>query len=271
MRHFVKMRFLTPFLVPFLAGLLGACAEPALIHRPPLAQRIFDAGKEGQAAYLKGHLPRAQRLFEQALRDAMSIEDSEGVAVMSLNLARVARELGASADALARLESVSAWHRSHSPAHLDQEIDLLAAVLLADLGRVEESLTRLRVLREKCPQECALSMGADSLQARLMLEKGEATAALALASAALDRFSTHGNRQEVANLFRVQGEARLALGDFATARQALEAALTIDKTLALPAKIALDLDALSHAALAAQDSAAHARYQERLDELKQAR
>ena len=268
MRHFVKMRFLTPFLAPFLAGLLGACAEPALIHRPPLAQRIFDAGKEGQAAYLKGHLPRAQRLFEQALRDATSIEDSEGVAVMSLNLARVARELGASADALARLESVSAWHRRHSPAHLDQEIDLLAAVLLADLGRVEESLTRLRALREKCPQECALSMGADSLQARLMLEKGEATAALALASAALDRFSTHGNRQEVANLFRVQGEARLALGDFATARQALEAALTIDKTLALPAKIALDLDALSHAA---QDSAAHARYQERLDELKQAR
>jgi tetratricopeptide (TPR) repeat protein len=111
-------------------------------------------------------------------------------------------------------------------------------------------------------------VGADGLQARLTLEKGDARRALDLAETALSRFRTHENQQEVANLLRVQGDARLALGDFSSARRALEEALNIDKALALPAKIALDLASLARAALAAQDTEARARYQGRLDELR---
>lgn len=249
-------------------ALLGACAGEQAHRRPPLAQRVFDQGKEGQAAYLKGDLRRAQRLFELAWRDALQIEDSAGVAVMALSLARVARESGASAAGLARLESVSDWHRTSIPARLQQEIELLTAVLLADLGRTDAALLQIAALREKCPNICELSVGADGLQARLTLEKGDARRALDLAETALAAFRTHENQQEVANLFRVQGEADLALGDFSGARRALEEALNIDKTLALPAKIALDLSSLARVALAAQDTEARARYQGRLDELR---
>jgi tetratricopeptide (TPR) repeat protein len=256
-----------------VAALLGACAGEKIDERPPLAQRVFELGKEGHAAYKKGDLARARRLFELALHDALQIEDSAGVVTLTLNLARIAREQGESAKGLARLESVSAWHRQPIPplpAHLKQEIDLLEAVLLADLGRADAALLRLTALRQRCPPECALAIGADSLQARLILEKGETKRALDLATAALNRFHTHDNRLEVANLLRVQGEARLAQGDFAAARQSLEEALKIDKAQAQPAKIALDLDALSRTAFAAQDSAAHALYQGRLDELRRA-
>jgi tetratricopeptide (TPR) repeat protein len=250
------------------AALLGACAGEQAHRRPPLAQRVFDLGKEGQTAYLKGDLPRARRLFESAWRDALQIEDSAGVAVMALNLARVARESGASAAGLARLESVSDWHRRSIPARLKQEIDLLTAVLLADLGQANAALLQIAALRENCPSICEGAVGADGLQARLTLEKGDARRALDLAETALSRFRTHENQQEVANLLRVQGDARLALGDFSSARRALEEALNIDKALALPAKIALDLASLARAALAAQDTEARARYQGRLDELR---
>ncbi len=253
-----------------LVLLIGACAGGKVNERAPLAQRIFDLAQEGQAAYLKGDLPRARRLFELALNDAMRIEDSEGVVAMAINLARVARESGAVSDALARLDALSAWHRSAIPAPLDSEVDLLSAVLLADLGRLDAALLRLGVLREKFGRADGLSIGADSLQARLVLEKGDARQARDLAGAALARFREHDNRQEFANLLRVHGEASLSLGDFSVARLALEEALGIDKALAQATKVALDLEALVRTTWAAQDRAAHARYRERLDDVMRA-
>ena len=98
-----------------------------------------------------------------------------------------------------------------------------------------------------------------------------AASAARLAATAIERFRGHANRLELANLLRVAGEAHLALGDFAAARQALEHALSIDKALAQPAKIAQDLEALARAALAAKDMAAHAAYVARLDEVRRAR
>jgi tetratricopeptide (TPR) repeat protein len=248
--------------------LLAACAGPPVQERPPLAQRVIDLGREGQQAFSKGDLKRAHGFFTLALRDAKRIEDSEGVAAMAINLARVARDSGASGEGLAGLAGVTEWHRSRISARLDQEIDLLSAVLLADLGRVDESLTRLDALRRKCSGDCALSVGADSLQARLILTKGDAASALALATATLDRAQVQGNRVELANLLRTRGEACLALGDFLTAKQALEEALDIDKALALPAKIVLDLESLTHTALAAGDTAAYAHYLSRLNEVR---
>ena len=234
-----------------LAALLTGCAGEKLRERPPRAQQVIDLGQQGQAAYFKGDLPRAARLFGQALTDAMRIEDSEGVAVMSINLARVTREPGDSAGALKILDAVSPWHRGKLSARTAQELDLLAAVLLADLDRRDEALLRL--------------------QARLLLEKADPGGAVGLATAAITRFRSHGNQLELANLFRVQGEAHLALGDFQAARQSMETALGLDKSLGQPAKIAQDLDALARAALAAGDMAAHAGYLARLNEVRQAR
>ena len=253
-----------------LAALLAGCAGEKLKERPPRAQQVVELGHQGQAAYFKGDLARARRLFEQALADAMRIEDSEGVAVMSINLARVSRESGDSARALDTLDAVSPWHRASLSAKAAQEMDLLAAVLLADLGRRDEALGRLQALRAHCQPACATAIGMDSLQARLMLENAEAGASAQLAGAAIERFGADANQLELANLFRVQGEARLALGDFPAARQSLERALAIDKSLGQPGKIAQDLEALARGALAAGDQAARAAYQARLDEVRQA-
>jgi tetratricopeptide (TPR) repeat protein len=254
-----------------LALVLAACAGEKVKERPPRAQQVIDLGRQGQAAYHKGDLPRAARLFGQALTDALRIEDSEGVAVMSINLARALRESGDSATALTTLEAVSPWHRGSIAAGTARQIDLLSAVLLSDLGRSEEALARVQALREQCRSSCEMAIGIDSLQARLLLEKADAGAAARLATAAIARFGADPNQLELANLLRVQGEAQLALGDFPAARQALENALSIDKALAQPARIALDLEALVRGALAAGDSAAHAGYLARLEEVRQAR
>ncbi|MCK9387938.1 MAG: hypothetical protein M0Q22_06020 [Sulfuritalea sp.] len=254
-----------------LVATLAGCAGEKIKERPPRAQQVIDLGQQGQAAYRKGDLPRAARLFEQALTDAKRIEDSEGVAVMSINLACVSRESGASADALKVLESISSWHRGNIPARTAREMDLLATVLLSDLDRRDEALARLQALREQCQAACEAAIGIDSLHARLMLEKGEAGVAAQLATSAIARFLSHGNQMEVANLFRVQGEAHLALGDFPAARQSLENALSIDKSLGQPARIAQDLEVLARAALAARDMAAQAAYLARLEEVRQAR
>jgi hypothetical protein len=125
-------------------------------------------------------------------------------------------------------------------------------------------------LRAQCRGECEIAIGIDSLEARLMLEQGDAAAAARLATAAAARFADHPNRLELANLRRVQGEAHHALGDFAAARRALEQALDIDKSLAQPVKIAQDMEALARTALAAGDGAAQASYLARLRELRQA-
>ena len=254
-----------------LAAMLAGCAGGQLAERPPRAQQVIDLGQQGRSAYAKGDLPRAARLFEQALTHARRIEDSEGVAVMSINLARVARESGGSAGALKILESVSPWHRANCSLGTAREMELLTAVLLSDVDRRDEALARLRALREQCHGECELAIGIDSLQARLLLEQGEAGAAAQLATAAIVRFRSDGNRLEVANLFRVQGEAYLALGDFPSARQLLDHALSIDKALGLPLRIAQDLEALARATLAANDLAAHAGYLARLADVRRPR
>lgn len=254
-----------------LAIVLVGCAGEKIRERPPRAQQVIDLGTQGQSAYAKGDLARAARLFEQALADAMRIEDSEGVAVMSINLARVARESGESARALKMLEAVSPWHRGNLAARTTQEMDLLAAVLLADLDRRDDALARLQALRERCQGACETAIGVDSLQARLLLEKGDAGNAVQLAGSAIERFRGHGNQLELANVFRVQGEAHLALGDFPAALKSLESALGIDKSLGQPVKIAQDLEALARSALAAGDKAAHAGYLARLEEVRQAR
>ncbi|MDO8788597.1 MAG: hypothetical protein Q7J42_11055 [Sulfuritalea sp.] len=254
-----------------LAVVLTGCAGEKVRERPPRAQQVIDLGQQGQSAYAKGDLPRAARLFEQALTDAMRIEDSEGVAIMSINLARVARESGESARALKMLEAVSPWHRGNLTARTTQEMDLLAAVLLSDLERRSDALARLQALRDRCQIVCETAIGIDSLQARLLLEGGDAGNAVQLAGAAIARFGDHSNHLELANLFRVQGEAHLALGDFQLALKSLESALGMDKSLGQPAKIAQDLEALARAALAAGDGAAHAAYLARLHEVRQAR
>jgi len=254
-----------------LALMLAGCAGEKVRERPPRAQQVIDLGQQGQSAYAKGDLPRAGRLFEQALADAKRIEDSEGVAVMSINLARVRRESGESDGALKILDAVSPWHRSNLTARTGQEMDLLAAVLLSDLNRRDEALARLQALRGRCQAACETAIGIDSLQVRLLLEQGDAGNAAQLAGAAVARFRAHGNQLELANLFRVQGEAHLALGDFQVAAKSLESALEIDKSLSQPAKIAQDLEALARAALAAGDRTAHAGYLARLEEVRQAR
>lgn len=254
-----------------LAILLLGCAGERPRERPPRAQQVIDLGQQGQAAYFKGDLPRAARLFEQALTDAMRIEDSEGVAIMSINLARVWRESGESARALKLVEAVSPWHRSNMAARTAQEIDLLAAVLLADLEQRDQSLALLQALRDRCQATCEAAIGMDSLQARLLLEKGDAAGAVRLARAAIARFRDHMNQLELANLFRVEGEAHLALGDFRASRLSLDGALNIDKSLGQPAKIEQDLEALARTALAAADATAHAGYLARLQEVRQAR
>jgi tetratricopeptide (TPR) repeat protein len=253
-----------------LAILLAGCAVEKVKEPPPMARQIVDRGRQGQAAYAKGDLARAAALFEQARRDAMRIEDSEGVAVMSINLARVLRESGRMSEALGILEGISSWHRRNISVKSLREIELLSAVLLGDFGQRDTALQRLQALRTDCTASCELAINLEALQARLLLEQGSVADAMTVATAAIARFQAMADSIELANLYRVQGEAQVLQGMAQAAKQSLEAALRIDKTLGQPAKIAQSLELLLRAAQAGGDSQAQAAYRARLTEVQQA-
>jgi len=86
------------------------------------------------------------------------------------------------------------------------------------------------------PQAASLNL----LQARAALAGKRPEDALAHAEAALKLLRDTGEAVETGNAWRMIAAARLAAGDAAGALPAAEAALAIDRRLALPEKIASD-------------------------------
>jgi tetratricopeptide (TPR) repeat protein len=202
-------------------------------------------------------------MYQEALRMAEAIEDFPAIAVNSLNLAGIRRVLG----------DFSAAHRAldrllGAPAHFEQwaiaEAEGHKALLSLEAGELDAAGEWLTRAESRCAAPaCRIQTALLNLNARLLLERGAAAEAGVLAQRAATASRADGNREEEANALRLEGRAASRLGEHARALALLNQALEIDRRLALPHKIGLDLLALAEAELARGERRAALGYAQR--------
>lgn len=234
-----------------LAYGLAACgsAPPAQSDAEARRERLVDLNDRAQRAVSRGDLKRAAALYREALRTAESFEDFRSIGVNALNLAAVHQALGEPDVAHRVLERVLA-----SPARFERPLVAQAAGLKASLSLQARELSAagdwLNRAEDECrPPACRIRTALLVLRAQLTLERGAAGEARIQAAQALAASRAENNREEEANALRVDGGAAAALGGHAEAAALLNQALAIDKQLALPYKIGLDLMALAETEL----------------------
>jgi tetratricopeptide (TPR) repeat protein len=244
-----------------LALLAGCAQQPAV----PLAARqaaAVDASRAGDALMRRAEFDGAARQYAEALRIARSIEDAEGIAISAINLSIALQRLGKSAEARASLEPLLDQPRLAFAPLRQAQAALRRAVLDLDEKRYQAANEWLDKAAAWCgPQACGLAASIHNARGLIALEEGRAAAAAASARLALDASRLAGDRIETANALRLLGNAAIRAGDAAAALPPLAEALAVDRELALPQKIQLDLTALGRAsALAGQRDAAHGYY-----------
>jgi tetratricopeptide (TPR) repeat protein len=246
------MRAACVVLVACLAQGLAACgsAPPAQSDVEVRRERLVDLNDRAQRAVGRGELRRASALYREALRVAESFEDFRSIGVNALNLAAVYQALDEPEQAQRALERVLA-----APARFDAPVLAEAAgrktslaLQAGDLGAAEQWLARAE--KECRPPQCRIQSALLNLRAQLVFERGGTGEARSLAAKAMAESRATGNREEEANALRIDGRAASRQGDQSQAAALLARALEIDKQLALPRKIALDLLALAEVELA---------------------
>jgi tetratricopeptide (TPR) repeat protein len=234
-----------------LAHGLAACgsAPPAQSDADTRRERLVDLNDRAQRAVARGDLRRAAALYREALRVAESFEDFRSIGVNALNLAAVHQALGEPEAAHHALERVLA-----APARFEEPLVAQAAGLKTslalqarELGAAEDWLKRAE--GECKPPACRIQTALLILRAQLALERGAAGESRSQAARALAASRAENSREEEANALRVDGRAAAAQGGHAEAVALLNQALAIDKQLALPYKIGLDLMALAETEL----------------------
>jgi tetratricopeptide (TPR) repeat protein len=244
--------------------LLAACAQQP---GKPLAARqaeAIEANRKAELRFRGGDFDGAVQQYREALRIEQSIEDVDGIAANAINLSIAYQRLGKHAEARASLAPVLDHSTlSFPPARLAQAA-LRRAVLDFDERRYAGAAEWLEKATAWCGQQgCALSSAINNVRGLLALEAGRTDAAAASARAALDASRGSGDRVEAANAMRLLGNVAIRAGDAAAALAPLTEALAIDRELALPRKIYLDLVGLGRASALGGERAAARTYYER--------
>lgn len=256
------------FLLCALCGLSG-CGHVEPVRNAKQLHAV-ELGQRALRAFELGNYETAENLYQQALRRDVEIENIDGIAVNTLNLARVNQILGRTArahsylDALLRDDAMD-----YAPLYLATAATEKATLYLQEndwavaetwLGKAEAS----------CADDCPLRGVIANIRSAIKLGAGDAVSSLAWGqrAAAANRTTS---RLEYANSLRLLAAANLALGQFENARAQLTEALDLDKSLGLPVKIHEDLLLLArlHDALGQPQQAK--RYQERAARLLPAR
>lgn len=224
-----------------VALLVSACGSAP----PRLPVALERAKKSEQSAYRamrEGDLLRARELFGQAEVMYQALEDTGGAATAAINLATVQHRLGNDDEALQSLERIIADPNRLIAADLQATAAFRKAVILADLDKTDEAGAAINRARELCTAECPWLPGINNLQARLLLKQGEYLQALSVAGKVV-----HASAQpdEMANALRITASAELATNLLDHAFEHFNAALQLDKGLALGTRIAEDLEGLA--------------------------
>jgi len=234
-----------------LAHGLAACgsAPPAQSDADTRRERLVDLNDHAQRAVARGDLRRAAALYREALRVAESFENFRSIGVNALNLAAVHQALGEREAAHHALERVLAAPARFEGPLVAQAAGLKTSLALQarELGAAEDWLKRAE--GECRPPACRIQTALLILRAQLALERGATGESRSQAARALAASRAENSREDEANALRVDGRAAAAQGGHAEAVALLNQALAIDKQLALPYKIGLDLMALAETEL----------------------
>lgn len=226
-----------------LSLFLVACGSAPPPRLPQALEQANAAEKDARRALKGGELLRAQHGFAKTLALRQSLDNAAGVATTLINLATVTHQLHEDEAALIWLDKILLEKvRIYAP-----EFHLTAAfrkaVILTNLGRLDEAESALLRAEKGCDKKCAIRFGIDALRARLLLLKGDAEGALALAQAVSKEAGA--GKEEQTNALRVVAAAEEKLARLASALQHYQAVLEMDKSLALGARIGEDLNGMA--------------------------
>ena len=226
--------------------LLSACGHEAPAVRSVRQEQAIDFNQRAQRAFLRGEYQVALGLYENALRLDAAIENTEGIAVNLLNLAKVNQALGKPELAQQYLQRLLSEKALHYPsAHLAAAA-VQYGLLRLQAGDVAAAKAWADKASEYCVSDCKLSGVIANLRANIAIQSSNAEQALDWSKRAVS--ANKGESQiEYANALRLMAQAKLLQQEFEAMLLLLEEALGIDKTLGLPDKIRMDLSLLAQA------------------------
>lgn len=226
-----------------LVGLLTACSSAPAPRLPQALEQAQAADKDARRALKNGDLLRAQQGFAKTLQLQLSLDDAIGAATTIINLATVKHQLQDDEGALGWLDKILMEKSAIYPSEQYLEATFRKAVILANHNRLPESEAVLVQAEKLCNKKCALHFSIDGLNARLRLLNGDASGAIVLAQALSKE--ADASQEEHANALRVMAEAEEKLVRNSDALLHYQAALDVDKSLSLSARIGEDLNGLA--------------------------
>ncbi len=244
--------------------LLAACAQQP---GKPLAARkaeAIEANRRAELRFRSGDFDGAVQQYQLALRVAQSVEDVEGIAANAINLSIAYQRLGKHVEARASLGPVLDNSKLSFPSARLAQAALRRAILDFDQRRNTDAAEWLEKAATWCGQQgCAVWSAINNVRGLLALDQGHTDAAASNARAALEASRESGDGVEAANAMRLLGNVAIRTGNAAAALARLNEALALDRELALPRKIFLDLVGLGRASALLGERAAARTYYER--------
>jgi len=234
---------MTRLFILLLTGMLTACGSAPAPRPPQALEQAQTADKDARRALRSGELLRAKNNFAKTLALQQSLDDSAGAATTLINLATVTHLLHDDPAALTWLDKILLEKTQIYPPESYMTAAFRKAVILTNLARLSEADSALQLSEKLCEKKCALHFGIDALRARLSLLQGDAEGALALAQAVSKEYEA--GKEEQANALRVVAAAEEKLARYASALQHYQAALEMDKSLDLSARIGEDLNGMA--------------------------
>ncbi len=218
-----------------------ACGT-APLQRPAAVEKAKKADLEAHRALRDGDLSRASELFNLSMQLQLSLDNHAASAMAAINLAAVSHKLGEDSTALVLLEKILADKSAQVPTDMRAAAAFRKAVILTNTGNASDAEAALQQATQECNKQCSFVPGINNLRARQALAKGDFTSALSSASAVI---ASGADKDELANARRMAAVCESALGNQAIALVHFQAALELDKALALSARIAKDLQGIA--------------------------
>jgi tetratricopeptide (TPR) repeat protein len=223
--------------------MVTACSTTQPVPLTEQQRKIYDLNERALASAQKGYDDDTQKLLQEALRLAASLDDREGQILTLLNQSRLARHNGMLQQAGLILEQ-AITKAVDTPFYADVAQE--KALLELAANHLDEA-THWAELAKDAEQGSVLGRRFNLL-ARIALRKNDLDKANRLAEQALTANNDAGQELERANSLRILGVVKTQTGQWEKARELLQQALVLDKQQAVPLKIATDLEALAELA-----------------------
>lgn len=240
-------------------AMLAACGTPQP-RLPPALEQAQTADKDARRALRMGDMWNARTLFARSMELHQSVDDVDGAASALISLATLLHRMHDDAAAIELLDRVLHDRDGVYPPKWHITAAFRKAVILVDIGRMDEAVPVLATADDQCERNCALRPGIEVLKARLALLKGDAAAALELARPVAS--AREAGKEEQANALRIVGASEEKLMQHDAALLHYRAALELDKSLGLSARIEEDLNGMARVLTRlgrAGEAASHAR------------